>query len=106
MVWVRVALAILGVLGASPAAHAQSPANAFRAETILTEWGTFRCSAIDRAQVPRVGLDVYWMAPTLVITRNHTPLVMRTCDRLRASDLDALWSWMLPPPSGDEADGF
>ncbi len=123
MSWGRVAFVVLTVLGAPLAAHAQSATNAFRADTLLTEWGTFRCSAIDCAQVPRAGLDVYWMAPTLVVTRNHIALVMRTCDRLperaatwdcrtrRASrqpisDLDALWSWMLPPPSGDEADGF
>ncbi len=122
MPWGRVAFVVLAVLGAPLVAHTQSPLNAFRAETLLTEWGTFRCSAVDCAQVPRAGLDVYWMAPTLVITRNHTPLVMRRCAPLperatwdcrtgRASreavgDLDALWSWVLPLPSDDEVDGF
>ncbi len=89
----------------------------------MTEWGTFRCSAIDCAQVPRAGLDVYWAAQTLVITRNHVPLVMRTCERLRGQattrdcrtrqasrqpvDLDALWSRVVTPPDDEaDVDGF
>src|SRR5215467_518051 len=36
--------------------------------------GTFRCSAIECAQVPRAGLEVYWARPTLVVIRHHVPL--------------------------------
>ena len=93
----------------------QAGGTAFSPETILTEWGTFRCSAIECAQVPRAGLEVYWAPPTLVIIRNHVPLVLRTCTRRLAeamtwdcrssragptappSSLDTLWSWVLPP---------
>ena len=101
---------------------AQTPGggSGFPPETILTEWGTFRCSAIECAQAPRAGLEVYWAPPTLVIIRNHVPLVLRNCTRRPAeamswdcrsrrmeptaspSSLDNLWSWVLEPePDGD-----
>src|SRR5262249_61277077 len=48
---------------------AQTPGggSGFPPETILTEWETFRCSAIECAEAPRAGLEVYWAPPTLVI---------------------------------------
>jgi hypothetical protein len=83
--------------------------------------GGSRCSAIECAQLPRTGLEVYWAPPTLVIIRNHVPLVLRTCDRrpgenrvwdcqshltggtATPSSLDTLWSWVLEPePDPDE----
>jgi len=95
---------------------------AFSPETILTEWGTFRCSAIECAQLPRAGLEVYWAPPTLVIIRNHVPLALRTCDRQLSehniwdcrnhrtgqtappSSLDALWSWVLDPETDPDVE--
>jgi hypothetical protein len=47
---------------------------------ILTDWGTFTCSAIDCAQVSRAGLHVYWFAPTLAVTRDHVPILTRICN--------------------------
>ena len=100
---------ILGLLTVTAAVDVHAAGSGFQRQTILTEWGTFRCSAIDCAQVPRANLDVYWSAPTLVVTRNHVPRVMRTCHLLSwptaawdcrprqhgpPIELDALWSWV------------
>ena len=35
--------------------------------------GAFRCSPIDCGQVIHPGLDVYWSAPTLVVTASEDP---------------------------------
>jgi len=99
----------------------QAGGTAFSPETILTEWGTFRCSAIECAHPRHGGLEIYWAPPTLVIIRNHVPLALRTCDRrsgessiwdcrshrtgamIPPSSLDTLWSWVLEPePDPDE----
>ena len=100
------------VVGLLAVVDAHAAGNGFQRQTILTEWGAFRCSAIDCGQVFHPGLDVYWSAPTLVVTRNHVPLVMRTCHPLSGSTavwdcrprqpappigLDALWSWVDRP---------
>ena len=109
-----VAVLVVVLVGVFPV-RTQAGGASFSPETILTEWGTFRCSAIDCAQVPRAGLEVYWARPTLVIIRNHVPVVLRTCTRRPAeamswdcrsrrtvptaspSSLDTLWSWVLEP---------
>jgi hypothetical protein len=115
-----VAVLVVVSVGLFPA-QIQAGGSSFSPETILTEWGTFRCSAIECAQLPRTGLEVYWAPPTLVIIRNHVPLVLRTCDRrpgenrvwdcqshltggtATPSSLDTLWSWVLEPePDPDE----
>ena len=113
--WTIVVAALVMVSVAVFPAHTQAGGGGFPPETLLTEWGTFRCSAIECAQVPRAGLEVYWAAPTLVIIRNHVPLAWRTCTRrpaeamtwdcrsrrteptASASSLDTLWSWLLEP---------
>src|SRR5437870_5415025 len=111
---------ILGLLAVAAVVDAHAAGNGFQRQTILTEWGTFRCSATDCAQVPRANLDVYWSAPTLVVTRNHVPLVMRTCQplagptvawdcrprqhRLPPVELDVLWSWVDIGDTDPEAD--
>ena len=109
-----VAALVMVSAGVFPA-HTQAGGGGFPPETILTEWGTFRCSAIECAQVPRARLEVYWAPPTLVIIRNHVPVVLRTCTRRPAeamswdcrsrpteptaspSSVDTLGSWVLEP---------
>ena len=105
----RTLLVSLALLGAPLAIEVQAAGTSFEQQLILTEWGTFHCSAVDCGPGPRAGLDVYWSPPTLVLTRNHVPLVMRTCHPLpglaawdcRPSQplhtvigLDMLWSWV------------
>src|SRR5438552_7564292 len=123
MMWPRppvASLLILGLLALAAAVDAHAAGSGFQRQTILTEWGTFRCSAIDGAQVPRANLDVYWSAPTLVMTRNHVPLLLRTCQplagptaawdcrprqhRLPPVELDVLWSWVDIGDTDPEAD--
>ena len=114
-----VSVLVLGLLVVAAAVDVHAAGSGFQRQTILTEWGTFRCSAIDCAQVPRANLDVYWSAPTLVVTRNHVPLVMRTCHLLSGPtaawdcrprqhgppiELDALWSWVDMSDTDPEAD--
>jgi hypothetical protein len=103
-----VGVIIVAVLAAPPAFEAHAAWNSFQRHTILTEWGSFHCSAMDCGPGPGAGLDVYWSPPMLVITRNHVPLVMRTChplpgaawdcrpgESLRAPiGVDVLWTWL------------
>jgi len=49
------------------------------ATLILTEWGTFTCSTVHCAQAPREGLDGYWSAPILVVTKKNVPVLVLTC---------------------------
>ena len=115
----RTLLVSLALLAAPLAIEVQAAGTSFEQQLILTEWGSIHCSAVDCGPGPRAGLDVYWLPPTLVLTRNHVPLVMRTCHPLpgRAAwdcrpgqapavpiGMDALWSWMDAAETDPEAD--
>jgi hypothetical protein len=56
---------------------------------ILTEWGTFHCAQIRCLRDPVRGIRLYWSAPTLIVTKDHRPVLRRQCARL--ADEPATW---------------
>ena len=67
----------LAVLAVPLAAQAQQPGTL---SLIHSEWGTLVCSSSPCAKTLPTGFEVYWLAPILAVTRNHVPILTRTCD--------------------------
>jgi hypothetical protein len=75
---------------------------------VLTDWGTFRCAAVQC--IPGRGvLGLYWSAPILYVTKDHVPMLRRQCALVsaRSNTWDCRRETVARlPGSSAEADGF